>query len=168
MKTLISIDEIKSSTIINKNVDDAYILDAIETAQTIKLQQLIGTPLLDTLLSSIDDNGNWDGSEDNFKLVTEYIQPYLKRQIVSDIIIPLNYKIRNEGAIQISGENTNVPSQKDAIFIKEHYENEASFYAIRLNKYLSSNCSKYPDYISSTNGGINANPKAKNTVLFLK
>lgn len=167
MKTLISIDAIKSSTIVNKNVDDSYILDAIETAQTIKLQQLIGTSLLNKLLDSINDEGDWEGSDDDFRLVTEYIQPYLKRQVISDIIIPLNYKVRNEGLVQVSGENVQVPSQKDAIYIKEHYESEASFYAIRLDKYLEKNKSKFPEYKKAGEGEFKANKGAINSVIYL-
>ena len=55
MKTLISIDEIKS-TILNENVDDKYILDAIFSVQSLQLQELIGSKLLNTLLNGLELN----------------------------------------------------------------------------------------------------------------
>lgn len=166
MRSLISIDELKSSTVINKNVDDKYLLTAIETAQTIKLQQLIGSKLLYRLIDCVGDNGTWLGTADEYTLVTEYIQPYLKREVVSDIIVPLNYKVRNEGILQANQENMYLPTRADAMFVKEHYENEASFFATRLTNYIKLNIDKFPLY-SECDNEIKANPQAKNTVIYL-
>lgn len=165
MISLISIDELKSTTIINKNVDEAYLNDAVQTAQDIKLCQLIGSKFLESLLNSIAEDGSWKGKEEDYFLVKKYIVPYLKKQVISDIIVPLNYKIRNEGSVNTTSEHVNLPSKNDAIFVKEHYEAEASFYAIRMTNYIKENIGKYPLYCSQ--GDIKANSNAINTVIYL-
>lgn len=167
MKTLISIEEIKGTTIINNNVDEGYLRDAIETAQTINLQQLIGERLYKTLLDSVGSDGDWIGSNEYYNLVVDYIQPYLKRQVLSNIIVPLNYKVRNEGILQVQGENVYLPSRNDAIYVKEHYENEASFYANRLSDYLCAHQNDFPEYKSHLDGELRSNRNAINSVLYL-
>lgn len=165
MKLLISIEEIKTSTIVNNNVDEKYLLSSIETAQVIKLQQLIGSKLYNHLIDCIDDNGQWTGNNDEYELVKSYIQPYLKRQVVSDLIVPLSWKLRNEGVIQNTSENTYNPMRSDLMYVKEHYENEASYFATRLSNYLCENTTKFPLYLECGNPSKNKN--AKNTIIYL-
>lgn len=171
MKSLISINQLKGSTVINNNVDEMYLMEAIETAQDIKLCQLIGSKFLNELLDSVDDNGDWTGSETNYDFLIHYVQPYLKKQVISDVIIPLNYKIRNEGLLKVQPDHTFVPKNNDsldeAIYIKEHYEAEANFYATRMTNFLCENISMFPSYRNSNDGDIKANPNAKNTVIYL-
>ena len=85
--------------------------------------------------------------ENDYKyLLDEYITPYLINKVTADIQIPLSFKLRNQGVIQQTGENTYVPSLKDMQYVAQSYENKANFYANRLSDFLRANRSKYPEY----------------------
>lgn len=142
---LISEQTIKTNSVINNNVDTMYILPAIEFAQDEGLQPLIGTKLYEKLMYLVEQDIIQDNSDYQL-LLDEYITPYLLNKVTADIQIPLSYKLRNQGVVQQTSENTYVPSMKDTQYVIQHYDNKANFYANRMSDYLKANRSKYPEY----------------------
>lgn len=144
---LISEATMKKNSIVNNNVDGMYLLPAIEYAQDAGLQPLIGTKLYNKLMDMVEDK-SITGSTDYKLLLDEYVTPYLINKVTADIQLPLAYKLRNQGVVQLTGENTYAPSLKDTQYIIQHYENQANFYGKRMSDYLKANRSKYPEYCS--------------------
>lgn len=142
---LISTATMKKNSVVNNNVDDMYLLPSIEIAQDAGLQPLLGTKLYNKLMDLVAD-GSITGATDYKYLLDEYIAPYLINKATADIIIPLSYKLRNQGMIQQTGENTYAPSLRDTQYVIQNYENKANFYGNRLSDYLKANRSKYPEY----------------------
>ena len=129
---LISEQTIKTNSIINNNVDGMYLLPAIEYAQDNGLQSLIGTKLYNKLMDIVAD-GTIANLPDYKTLLDEYITPYLLNKVTADIQLPLAYKLRNQGVVQQTGENTYVPSMKDTQYVIQHYQNQADFYGNRMS-----------------------------------
>lgn len=142
---LVSTKTLKENSVINNNVDDMYVLPAVEFAQDEGLQSLIGTKLYNKLMDLVAD-GSMSGATDYKYLLDEYITPYLINKVTADIQIPLAFKLRNQGVVQQTGENTYVPSLKDLQYVVQSYENKANFYGQRLGDFLHANHSKYPEY----------------------
>lgn len=142
---LISEKYLKTNSLINDNVDSCYIVPAIETAQELGLQQIIGTKLYTTICRMVDD-GSITGNTDYKYLLDTYILPYLTQKVLADIQIPLFGKIRNSGIIQSTDMQTQQLSIKDVQYIKNDFETKATFYGNRLVDYLIANCQKYPEY----------------------
>lgn len=164
---LVSEATLKKNSVINNNVDGLYLLPAIEFAQDAGLQPIIGTRLYSKLMDLVE-TGEISGATDYKFLLDEYITPYLINKVTADIQIPLAYKVRNQGVVQQTGENTSVPSLKDAQYVEQHYENQAMFYANRLTDYLCANCSKYPEYHTIDScADMPSNSKAYNTGIYL-
>lgn len=146
---LLSEETIKSNSVVNNNVDSMYLLPAIDDAQTIGLQPIIGTQLFNKLRDLVADNEiSLPENKDYKDLLDEYITPYLINKVTADIQLPLAYKLRNQGVIQNVNENTTISYLKDTQYLIEHYENKAKFYANRLSDFLMANSSKYPEYNS--------------------
>lgn len=166
---LISENTLKSETIINDNVGAEFIGPAIEAAQDIYLQQLIGTELIDKLYGLIADGTIKNEEYEKYKILLEdYITNYLKYKVLSEITIPLAYKYRNSGIAQISNDNTVSVTMRDAGMLQNHYELRATFYADRLSKYLIANCNEYPEYRSTRDcSDILANADAYQTNIVL-
>lgn len=142
---LISEKTLKENSVINNNVDGMYVLPAIEYSQDAGLQPLIGTKLYNRLMDMVEDGTI--GNNDDYKyLLDEYITPFLLNKVTAEIQIPLAFKLRNQGVVQQTGENTYVPSLKDMQFVTQNYENKANFYGNRLSDFLRANRSKYPEY----------------------
>lgn len=141
---LVSTKTLKENSVINNNVDDMYVLPAVEYAQDSGLQPLLGTKLYNRLMDLVESGIT---EENDYKyLLDEYITPYLINKVTADIQIPLSFKLRNQGVVQQTGENTYVPSLKDMQYVAQSYENKANFYANRLSDFLRANRSKYPEY----------------------
>lgn len=141
---LISVKTLKENSVINNNVDEMYVLPAVDFAQDSGLQPLLGTKLYNRLMDLVESGIT---EENDYKyLLDEYITPYLINKVTADIQIPLSFKLRNQGVVQQTGENTYVPSLKDMQYVAQSYENKANFYANRLSDFLRANRSKYPEY----------------------
>lgn len=141
---LISEKTLKENSVINNNVDGMYVLPAVEYAQDSGLQHLLGTKLYNRLMDLVESGIT---EENDYKyLLDEYITPYLINKVTADIQIPLSFKLRNQGVVQQTGENTYVPSLKDMQYVAQSYENKANFYGNRLSDFLLANRSKYPEY----------------------
>ena len=144
---LISEKTLKENSVINNNVDGMYVLPAIEYAMDAGLQPIIGTKLYNRLMDMVED-GTIENNEDYKYLLDEYITPFLLNKVTAEIQIPLAFKLRNQGVVQQTGENTYVPSLKDMQYVTQNYENKANFYSNRLSDYLKANRKKYPEYCS--------------------
>lgn len=164
---LISEKTIKSNSIINNNVDGMYLLPAIEYAQDAGLQPLLGTKLYNKLMDLVED-GSISGSTDYKFLLDEYITPYLLNKVTADIQLPLSFKLRNQGVVQQTGENTYVPSLKDTQYVVQHYQNQADFYGNRMSDYLRANRMKFPEYCSIDScADMHSDAGAYNTGIYL-
>lgn len=168
---LLSEATVKSNSAVNNNVDSMYILPAIQWAQDEGLQPLIGSKLYRKLLNMVDD-GSISIPEETpnpYKiLLDEYITPYLINKVCADIQLPLAYKMRNQGVVQQTNENTYVPSIRDVQYIVQFYDNKANFYANRLSAYLQSNRGLYPEYCSVDScADMRSNPGAYKTNVYL-
>lgn len=142
---LISEKTLKENSVINNNVDGMYVLPAIEYSQDAGLQPLIGTKLYNRLMDMVED-GTIENNNDYKYLLDEYVTPFLLNKVTAEIQIPLAFKLRNQGVVQQTGENTYVPSLKDMQYVTQNYENKANFYGNRLSDFLRANRSKYPEY----------------------
>lgn len=166
---LISEKTLKENSVINNNVDSMYILPAIEYAQDAGLQPLIGTKLYNALMDMVADGSIVELDNDDYKyLLDEYVTPYLVNKVTADIQIPLAYKMRNQGVVQQTGENTYTPSMKDTQFVIQNYENKANFYGQRLSDFLRANRALYPEYCSKDScADMPSDRNAYNTGIFL-
>lgn len=166
---LISENVLKSETILNDNVGAEFIRPAIETAQDIYLQQLIGSELLDKLYDLVATNNINDTQFATYKvLIDDYITNYLKYKVLAEITLPLAYKYRNVGIVQTNPDHYNNTSMRDAGLVQNHYELRATFYAERLSRFLCANNNVYPEYKSTRDAAdINANPNAYQTNILL-
>lgn len=144
---LISEKTIKENSVVNDNVDTMYILPAIEFAQDEGLQSLIGTKLYKRLMDLVE-SGDIEEYSDYKYLLDEYITPYLLNKVTADVQLPIAYKVRNQGVMQLNSEYSNNLSIRDVQYLIQFYENKAIFYGNRMSDYLKANNRRYPEYCS--------------------
>lgn len=146
---LITIDKLKESSILNDNIDDQILMSSLITAQDINLQNILGT----TLYFKIQDlviNGDINNKTniEYQKLITDYIQNYLKFNVLSESVIPLTFKFKSKGVVQNSDPQSGVTpiTMKDAQILVNYYEDRSAFFAKRLIEYLIKNHKLFPEY----------------------
>jgi hypothetical protein len=147
---LISEETLKNDSLIGDNVESQFILPAINVAQEQHLQQLIGTKLLRKIQALIEDNTITGSTYSDYKyLLDEYITIYLEYKVLSEIQIPLSFKMRNSGLIQNADTQQKQLDNKDIMFIKQFYDDKATYFAGRISDYLCANSTKYSEYKST-------------------
>lgn len=161
---LISEDTLKTETVLNDNVSPEYFGSAIETAQEIYLQQLIGSSLLNDLCNKVKNDSL---TADDKTLLDEYITPFLKFKVLAEVTLPLAFKYRNAGVLQTNNEYVYNTGIKDVFQLASHYDQRANFFAIRMTDWLCANSTKFPAYHNTTTGELSPNRDAYNTSIFL-
>lgn len=163
MTYFISIEELKNSAF-NANLDDEYLQPAIEEAQSVYLREILGDRLYNTLANKIDNN-TLSGIYKT--LVDNYIKPFLRYEVQSVVCIPLNYKQRNAGIINQYDQGFSTTTVKDTMYIAEHYQSKAEFYANRLTTFLQKNASSIPEYVYSCDNVTNPSTSQNVTGIYL-
>lgn len=147
---LISEQTLKNDSLIGDNVESVLILPAIIIAQEQGLQPVIGTKLLRKLQDLIDNDSILSPSNLAYKeLLDAYITIYLEYKVMSEIQIPLSYKMRTNGIIKNSDDKTVTIDMKDVMYLKTYYDDKATFFLKRLVDYLCANRMTYPEYKST-------------------
>ena len=166
---LIGENDLKQYTVINDNVEAAYINPAIIKAQDIGLQPLIGTALYKRLLQMVNDGTiAAEGNEHYKELLDVYVTPYLRERTAVELVWNLFAKLRNAGVVTSNDQQTQQMSIGDCEYLRKKYDYDATFYANRMSDYLRANCSNFPEYTACGNcDELHANRKAYNTGIVL-
>lgn len=136
---LLTIEELKAGGFINANVDDEYIVPAIEEAQDVFLREILGDSLLDRLTSAEPEGAYAE-------LVEKYVKYFLRYKAAGLLTMNVNFKIRNAGVVQQYGNEFNTTGLDDTKFIQAYYSQKADFYANRMTRFVELNRKSFPEY----------------------
>lgn len=149
---LTSPDAVKAESQINYNVDDNVIGASIRTAQSLYLQEIIGSELLKKLqllvfnaINKNEDNIDDDENAIYKDLLDDYVEPLLIAQTLMETCVPISMKIRNIGVSQDNDYNI-VSAQLTAVKeLRDYYETHCDHLATRLSQYLCHNKELFPE-----------------------
>lgn len=154
---LISVNEIKSNTLISQNVDDSYIATTIMTAQEIYLSKMIGTALyhsLQTLVYNQIKNTTPSIYDDEHKLYNELLQelvkPLLKYRVSVDLLYNISFKIRNAGVVRNSDTNVSYAALDEIKYLEKQFLSYYDSYCDKISRYLTANRISFPELLEQT------------------
>jgi len=145
MILLVSPKYIKDNYLVDANVDDTLIVNAITDAQEIDIQSLIGTKYLKTLKTQVQTNTL---TAQNITLLDDYLLPALIRYSLYYLPLYLNNRITAAGVVTKDTDRSTAVDSKDLDDMREELKNMADFYAQRMLRYLIANKTQYADYLS--------------------
>lgn len=157
---LISEDYIKSESNLDNNVSGKYLQSAIKLAQDIELQSLIGTKLLEALQKKCIDwvDPNVEGAvadsiddPDNIKykeLLDYYVTPFLLFQVLSEVIVPITYKLSNFGVMRTDDEKDIAADASQVNLLRKYYKDKADFFKARLQDWVITYYNDFPELYS--------------------
>ena len=141
------------NSILDGNVDTNKFIQFISLAQTIHIQNYMGTELYEELIGKIPDIDN--NANAKYKtLLTEYIQPMLIWFAQVEYIPFAAYQIRNGGVYKHQSETSETVSKEEVDFLVEKARTNAEWYSRRFIDFMSFNQATYPEYTSNTNDDI--------------
>lgn len=144
----ISIEVLKDQSVINENVDSKLLQPTLIMVQDIYLKQVIGKDLYAQLITQVNAESV---SALNTTLLTDYIQPYLINKVVSELVIDVNYKIKNKALMVGSSDNAQPLDTSGMSIIQTKYRNIAENYRVNLVDYLVDNSLDYPLFKCANN-----------------
>ena len=144
----ISDSYLKQTTFVGENVQANVLTSAITTAQTIKIQSILGKALYDKLVTDISNaGGSLTGVTGNYAiLLEEYVIPSLTNWALYEAIVPLTLKFTNKGISRAQDQYTEGIDLETLKYIRNDVRNEAEWYTQRLTTYLCNNTQLFPEY----------------------
>lgn len=146
----ISEQKLKDNTPITDNVDSSELRFGIYMAQTIQIQESLGTNLYEYLIKIIDDNTiNTDVSLIRYKeLMNNFIQPTLIAYAYTICLDNFWVKFMNVGLVQNRNEQGTNVDLKTLQYLKSNAQNQAEFQDNLLRRHLLFRSGWYPEYFS--------------------
>ena len=147
----ISTKYLKRKSIIDGQVDDDKLVQFIETAQDIHIQNYLGTNLYKKLQSIILDGTVDDVVNADYKLLlVDYVKPMLAWFAQSEYIPFSAYSMNNGGVFKHRSENSEMVPYEEIAGLAKRAQDKALFYTNRMIEYMSENDKLYPEYNSSS------------------
>ena len=170
---LISPNKVKGYGVVNINVTDAEIGNAIRISQNIYLKDIIGKDIIEHIQQLINNKLIGSGSsiddEENIAyktLLEEYITPVLVYRTAVELCTLLTLKIRNAGLVKNSDTNVQATNAGDAKYMKEYYE---TFFYDAVNSCMDFLCENKEAFIELPDGfcTCSSKPRYARTSLYL-
>ena len=150
----ISTQFLKDNSIIEGNIEDRLIINAIIKAQTIDIQNILGQELYTEIKNQVKTKTI---STKNKTLLDDYIVPCLVEWAVWRSLPIINTKVKNIALIQQNAENAQPVSNDQEIYLRKDIKQSAEFYSDTLKRYLFKNQSDYPLFLQSQTYEIRQN-----------
>jgi len=128
--------EITSTTILGGNVDTDKYLFCIANTQLTTIEPLLGTELYDKILTEAEAD-TLTGLY--LELYTEYIKPITKNKATAEYIEIGQYMVDNGGIYKHTGDNIEVVSKDEVMFLSNKYNAYAQMMILRFNKWICKN-----------------------------
>lgn len=138
---------LKQTTVINDNVDDKIISQAILDVQKMYIEELLGTLLYNQIITQISTNAV---SSANQTLLDNYVVPCMKQYVLAECAWMFQYKFWNKGILTSSSDNSQPVDFSTIKFIMDQYRNKAEKLATTCTEFLRNSTSTYPLYLSNT------------------
>lgn len=153
---LVNIDYIKQNSTISDNLNDNILLPIIKDTQITKLAPVIGEALYDKLCTVVESD-NYILEYPNYaNLLDNYVKMYLLNEVQATMTITNYQHQHNAGSVQYVDTNYSNIQLNELKYMRQYWENKASFYGERLTDYLNANSSLFPEYKKCIKGGLDA------------
>tara|TARA_R100001440_G_scaffold1479_6_gene4829 strand:+ start:7013 stop:7522 length:510 start_codon:yes stop_codon:yes gene_type:complete len=156
MKALfITMTELKRKSIIDGQFDTDKLIQFVEVAQDVHIQNFLGTKLyekIQTLItaSTLDDSANADYKT----LLNTYIKPMLIWYSQYTFIPFASFQIGNGGIFKHSSESAEIVTKEEMDSLANQAKDYADFYTNRFIDFMVENSSKYPEYTQNQDEGM--------------
>jgi len=143
----ISEQKLRDNTPISDNVQTSELRYCIQNAQTINIQETLGTKLYNKMIDLVETNDITGSTYSNYKLLLNtYIQPttiaYSYYYGLDNFLV----KFVNIGLVSNSSEQGSAIDFKTFQFIKSNAKEIAEFQDNLMRRYLCFNTALYPEY----------------------
>jgi len=156
MKALfITLTELKRKSIIDGNLDEDKLIQFVEVAQDVHIQNFLGTKLYDKIQTLITGSTLDDAANAKYKtLLNSYIKPMLIWYSQYSFIPFAAYQISNGGIFKHTSESSQAPTQEEIDKLTAKAKDFADFYTNRFFDYIDERTADFPEYTGNQPDGM--------------
>lgn len=134
---------IKDSSIIEETLDSKILKVTVLEIQDLDLKPIIGKPLYKELEDQVIAKSQDSAYEipQKYLDMLEVIKPFLIYGVLSQLAIPLTYKVTNKGFAVKDDTNADVQSGRDLQYVMNFYRTKYDAYRLRLTEEFGKHCS---------------------------
>lgn len=162
---LISPQKVKTYAVINLNVNESEIGNAIRISQNVYLVDIIGKDLVQRLqqlvynkMNNLPDTIDDEANEAYKDLLDEYVVPVLVYRTAVELCTLLTLKIRNMGVVKNNDTNVQATTAGDVKALSQY--NETFFYDY-VNKMMDFLCENKKAFVEVPDGFCTCSNKPK-------
>lgn len=155
---IITTSEIKSTAVVNSNLDTAYLDQYILMTQRKYIRPFIGTDFYDEILDQLDNTATL--TADNTTLINSYIKPALAHYVVYESLPQVRNQITKGGVFNNLSDTSDIASGQDYGRLRDDYLIKAETFIKEIDLFIKdqqeTDSTKYPLYCGKNqqNGGI--------------
>ena len=138
---------VKKKSIISGSVDPDKMLQFIETAQDMHIQNYLGTTLYKKLMTLISDGTISDAENQKYRdLLDDYIKPMLAWYAQAEFIPFAAYTLSEGGLFKHRSDNGDSIDRVEIAGLAVRANDKASFYAERFIQFMCDNPNLFTEY----------------------
>jgi hypothetical protein len=141
-------------------LDADALLPFIYTAQTKYLKNLLGTVLYDFIASRIETQTAFTGRY--YELMEDYVKPTLIWYSCVEYIPFSAIQFKSNGAVKQQSEQGVAPSKLEIDYLKQQCQQNADYWALRLQNFCISYSNELPQYLESVGNQTQIYPDQTN------
>lgn len=141
---LTSTEYFKANSVTDTNVPDKIIIQAIQDAQMLFLEPLIGYNLFTKLCV---DGFNLTLTEPYLTFNQDFVLPFLMKAIEYEAILKIILRETSQGLIKNKNDDKELSTIQDYHLLKGELEEKIDMLGDKILKYLSYNSVDFPEYV---------------------
>ena len=146
----ITVKDLKRKSSIDGSVDPDKLVQYIEVAQDVRVQNYLGGKLYKKLQDLIITGDLMLPANADYKLLLDdYVKPMLIWYTQSEVIPFLHFNVSNGGVFKNAPEGTIAMTQEELSYMIRRINDTAEFYTRRFVDYMNYNSTLYPEYTSN-------------------
>lgn len=143
----ITVKDLKRKSSIDGSVDPDKLVQYIEVAQDVRVQNYLGGKLYKKLQDLIITGDLLLPANADYKLLLDdYVKPMLIWYTQSEVIPFLNFTVANGGVFKNAPEGAMAMTQEEMSYMMRKINDTAEFYTRRFVDYMNYNSILYPEY----------------------
>ncbi len=151
---LVSEQRMKEWTSLDNNIRIDVLTPSILNAQSVYIQDTLGSPFYNRLLNGVRDN---DLTTDEETFLRDLVGPALMQYALYLIMPNLKYKFVEKGIVSGSSEETQATTLEELQYLRQTAIELAQFYDQRIKEYLQDYPNMFPVYRTWNNIGMQPN-----------
>jgi len=156
MKALfVTMTELKRKSILDGALDTDKLIQFVEVAQDVHIQNFLGTKLYEKIQTLITADTLDDSANANYKtLLNSYIKPMLIWYSQYAYIPFAAFQISNGGVFKHTSESSESATKEEIDSLTAKAKDFADFYTNRFIDFMVERSSDYPEYTGSQDEGM--------------